>query len=385
MPRIDNAEIKKEVNFTATAAAGVDNNSIFMDSADDKIKIKDNSGNVIGVGSAAGISYAPESLFPTDFTNHAAKFNYRISGTGGGGTSPWKTSTGFSLKNWNTFVGSYGGNYMYFKESYAAPGAVVLQTYNYTQTSSVSDLYASVDYEVYKLYDECDNSAIDPTLWTTSGTMYEDTVGIYATAAAAGYVTSNDLKTTHPSFTVSYYLVGRWNTQTGYISITDGTSEVQISAPKYGTNTGSGYRRGEIDFFYDADNNMVLYVDRYTEYVYEPSGGSYVNEHSWQDNVKTGVVSVSGWSSVKLRVGSTWSGTSGYVAYLFFLRGIKTALTTMMTAEVSANGGTNWTELERNGDVVSVTAGTKLAAKLSGTVAANEVLVVRNIELGLAR
>ena len=50
MVRIDETEIKKQMNFAATASAGVDNNSIFLDSADNAIKIKDNSGSIGGVG-----------------------------------------------------------------------------------------------------------------------------------------------------------------------------------------------------------------------------------------------------------------------------------------------------------------------------------------------
>lgn len=50
--RHDKPEVEKEVNLKSTSSGGVDNNSIFLDSADNIIKTKDNSGviNIINGG-----------------------------------------------------------------------------------------------------------------------------------------------------------------------------------------------------------------------------------------------------------------------------------------------------------------------------------------------
>ena len=272
----------------------------------------------------------------------------------------------------STFVGAY---------EYSAGTAV---TYTYESRpipvhKTCSKATLAFHYNTFTLYDECNNSSVDATKWTTAGVSAEDTNGIYVSQGSApnNKVTTNDLS----SYSVIVFecsavsSFGTGSSNSGSVYFTDGTNTEGIIS-NTSSFSGGATSYAQVEAHLDWANKKLYYIARIYHPVQEgsTSGGSTFYNYVVQEYTK--MVDITAWSSFKIQAYAVRSSGSlgSSSARIYYVRLGLASPSTTATFSVAFDGANYNTVTNFYPLTITANTGTALKIKVTGTVAANEVI-----------
>lgn len=219
-------------------------------------------------------------------------------------------------------------------------------------------------YNVYSLYDECDNSSIDGTKWVkvSGDNATEDTKSLQVGSGGGNATIYRTADLSSYSFiNLDYSMSG-----TATIRFYDGTASVEIGDNVINTRPSST----------SGDNNrgtLNIRLDWVNKRAYVKHVGIYfdgTNSKPFADNYCVNLSTLSTNIYLEFNVDS-----SSYIN-IYGLRTGKAGASTTIVTEYTRDGGTNWTSTS-GGIGTSTSAGTTLKVRFTGTVASNEVIILR--------
>lgn len=247
-------------------------------------------------------------------------------------------------------------------------GGFTLTSFAFPLLSTNSKVTLVPHYEIFKLYDECDDSSVSGTNWVKTGTATatEDTHKI-AFPANSVYHTSN--LSAENLITFRYYGAAE-NDGVVTIDFYDGTNSVNLFTLT--SSSGGGYNyyaQGVITIRLDFTNKRALVSFRQT-------GGrtTYTVNYATNQDEFTQLIDLSSLST-NCYLNMTVTNHATSLLHIYYLRLGKASPSTTITNSYSRDN-TNYTNMT-NGYVTSTGTGTTITAKSTGTVASNEVLVFK--------
>lgn len=283
------------------------------------------------------------------------------------------TKTGLTYRSLSSKGTAGSGEY--YK---ATSGAFTFQTYNYLTDANTNMVENHVDYEVWTVYDECDNSVVGAT-WTTAGagTATEDTTALILSGVKTA--TTNDLSSLGVIKTAG--VIKNSTAGGGSLILTDGTNTSTLLA--LGATSFAAQPTGQLEFevklFTDWTNKKLIADISYFSVTTTGAnfGSTYDTTVIPMKIHLTKFVNLTGWTSLKIR----YSNSSGST-YCHYVRTSKVNPTTTTTIQVSNDGASNWTTTESGAIQRLSTASNSLSMKITGTVGTNEVFVLRSVSFG---
>ncbi|MBD3281015.1 hypothetical protein GF389_05900 [Candidatus Dojkabacteria bacterium] len=245
---------------------------------------------------------------------------------------------------------------------------------------NVTDLYGFIDYDIYTIWDECDDSSINATNFPTSTNCSEGANGI--TINQDGELRTKDLSS-NAVIVLRGKLYGRANSSSRFTLIDSTASNESWVVIGAGEFSQGNYTNAKIYYFEtviwnDWANNVVYTT---TSFFHHTSGNMSPGPHSdryyGKKHLKHDVTS---FDELRIRIQTPETNGTCY-AYLDWIRLPNTNPSTTATMSISANDGSDYTE-STNGTVTRCTAGSTMKLKLTGTVASGEVVSVMGIAMG---
>lgn len=238
--------------------------------------------------------------------------------------------------------------------------------------SSAAYMLPIIDYDIYTVIDECDNSSLDATIFPTSTSCTEGTNGI--SVPNGGHLITKDLSG-YKTFSFAYRtdLNAGGGGTTIVIKLTDGTSNSTIVTSTSDTNIRNNLN-GECTVYVDWANKKAYVINSVYDDAVGPAGGA---AYRTIKHVST-YVDLSGWTALKI---DHANGISGSSSTFYYLRsGIATPTTTVVLSG-SADAGSHYTTGMSGAPMMLGTAGSTLCVKLTGTVGSSEVVVIRGVAM----
>jgi hypothetical protein len=271
------------------------------------------------------------------------------------------TSTGMSNKGSNAGRGEdyyKDDNNIYTLTSYAVP-----------LLSSSSKVMVIPQYNVFKLYDECDDSAVSGTNWIKLGTATATEDGNNIEFPANSIYRTSDLSAEKDIYLLCDVLAIN---VAGAVSIGffDGANSVTLfTRQSDGAYSDRAYALS-MHIKLDWTNKRAFVNYRFIGGL--ASNQSYVYS---SENFYTEVFDISSLST-NLYIRFSVSNNAGNVLKVYHLRLGKASPSTTMTLSTSRDGGSNYTTFTTPFGLSSAT-GSSIICKATGTVASNEVLSFR--------
>jgi hypothetical protein len=265
----------------------------------------------------------------------------------------------------------------YYKDD---ANAFVFESQIMPSTSTITEGICYVDYELFELIDECDNSSVDTLVWTTTtGTVSESS---YLNVAATSTATTKDL-----SGEKGFVTIGRMaadasadtNTVITYVGLTDGTNTQALHTI---TSTYTGVPSIS-DFeikvtICDWANKRVMVEKVVYDEVNKLESGPYLDTKT---NRSTTLYTLTAWTSLRLYL-SVSGGTVNSYLRCYGLRAFKNNPTTAVTISLAADGSTYETVTNGKKHTFSTT-GTALKLKVTGTPSVSEVIAIKGYKIGI--
>lgn len=228
--------------------------------------------------------------------------------------------------------------------------------------SNATEVYALLDYEVWDVFDENDDSSLNATNYPTSTNSTEGANGI-ALANNADLQTK-DLSASAKIFN---FRVKSSNSSGGVIfSIYDGSNSATILTDPGGTDKAYDVQIN-LDWAAKIAHTTVLGVDN--------SASTTANFPELESNKHD----LSAFSEFRIR-GTTGASATATLHYIRFGRTDTPTQTAVLA--VSSDGGSNYTNTA-NGAVAKIgTVGSAIQVKLSGTGNTSEVIVIKGVTMG---
>ena len=222
------------------------------------------------------------------------------------------------------------------------------------------------DHYKFTVYDECNNSSWDTSLWDSSGTPTENTekmtlsVGASTTANITTDATNGDVKGND-----IYALKSEWLTQSSdvmRVQVTDGSTDVTVYTK---TDTGGHTTRTNHFLKFDSVNEEV--------HVWENGG---MDASSPFDLSSLGA----NWY-IRVEI-TTWSSPATVrTLSIYYLRKITGSETSTVVEQLSSNNGTNYTTASEKWVLITAAQrGYRMIPKLTCTPVAGEGVCVRRVD-----
>jgi len=246
-----------------------------------------------------------------------------------------RTKTNLTYKNYET-ESFLGKDWSTMNEYYGKGSAsVTAETYDFKTDSTVNSCLVRWDYDVLDAYDECDDSSVSGTYWTTTGTVAENTYGIYATSA--GTFKTNDLAS-YPAIRVPFYAISTSGAAASgpYCSIILEDDSANTTTPIEIHGTGSSN-------VHESWGELVIYNNSTDDRIHTVINQFIRTNDQREMLLDTATQDTSTWDG-KLRVKGSWvagGGGSGTIK-IFNVRKGTLSPSTSMTVSVSADGGSHY-------------------------------------------
>jgi len=284
-----------------------------------------------------------------------------------------ETSTGLT---YNTYTDEYykDDNNVYTAETHDLPS-----------TSTISDGVVFVDYEVFETIDECDNSSVDSSVWTTtSGTVTETTSLNITGQGGTSYARSKDLSSEKVILVKAFvqaHALSDGSAQTSSIILTDGTSSTGLVAAISSYTGDTPFYHAEVKVIVtDWANKKVMVEVAYYGENDRTESGTY--KYLFFDRYNK-LYTLTGYTALQVEVKATNGGASADCR-VYSLRASKNGPDTATpTISLSADGGANWETVTNGKEHAFTNTGTLLKARISGTPAVGEVVVLNGFKMGI--
>lgn len=267
------------------------------------------------------------------------------------------------------------------KQYYSDSGTYTFETIDLPVSNTVNSAFAQVAYEVFKVYDECDDSSLDTGLWTATGSVTEDSQGIILDSDNEAVISDTDFSTDE-CVVVGFYLFAQGAGDAAantYLQLSDGSTHETIAIASSTLSGDSGGVYGEARIYpYDWANKKVLVnTVFYHSYNRIDSGRGHqqIVHNRWT------LYTLTGYSALNVRMLLTETNSSSTKGVLHYLRRSKASAGSQPTISLTADGS-NYDTVS-NGEPVDISnTGTTLALKITGTIDTDEVFVLKSIAFG---
>jgi len=173
---------------------------------------------------------------------------------------------------------------------------------------------------------------------------------------------------------------------TAAIRLTDGTSTSTIITISQSSASGTSNNLKATGFYKIINNTTTKLAKIFIWYYRDTTKNVTDDEYYYYITYSYSEIDYSGWgsSNLYLQTYATATETGGSndtaSANIYYQRAYKQNPSTTATISVSADGGSNYTEVT-NGTVAWLSAGNNFKAKISGTLAANEGINIKKVIL----
>ena len=242
---------------------------------------------------------------------------------------------------------------------------------------NVTKVWGQALYEIFKIIDECDNSSIDGTIWPTTSGAAEDTNGIHVTGQNKSF-TGYGLRT--QGFKIvqfSFHVSAPAQATSPAVSITANNAGFSVGAngSAGGGASNTETRTGVCTIFMNSTDDVNISVATYFDS--KAAAGDAAGSHS-----EIRRFNGSGSGEVTLSGVTNNVASAGMTARIHWIREVSVSPSTTFQLALTNDDGATYVDCVNGGAVKFDTAGDTLRLKLTGTVAANELVSVRGYALG---
>ncbi len=243
--------------------------------------------------------------------------------------------------------------------------------------SNITYLGGFAVYDIWEVYDECNDGTVDTTKWTTSGTVGEtsgDNSYLYIDNSSYAQTNTFSLSNTKEiEFLVSLggNIGGVGFTYNASVILTDGTNTTTLESLGSNSNASTNKKLSLIKIMFSGSTAIVFIKTKYYW-----SGNSETERYS----TKTFTIDLTGWSNPYLKFERTDTTTNTNVRMkVFYVRQRTSSFSPSSTIQVklSNDGGTTWNNISNYSSVVNLTANNQPKLRFEATPATGEVVVFR--------
>jgi len=286
-------------------------------------------------------------------------------------------------------------------EYQATNAAITFESMGYMIPNNITKIFPHIEYDIYNVIDECGDGAVNGAIWTSVGAVAENASSLNVGGAnAVNSATTIDLST-YDMVEVYIRLKGEHRPIGGFAD-THGTAYLIVTDGGGGTNTvfyamGTGSDGaavphsneqeiiGLVTFFINWADKKCLVNWSITNDI-KGTNTNYVSinaRHYHETDSK--YINLAGWGSFKIQFKTTDSAANptGAVSQCFYLRKYNFNPTSTVTTSLSIDGGGSYSTVDNDGPFMCGVAGNELKLKLTGNIAANEVISIRSCKFRL--